>query len=259
MELARAFTKRNKNHPNLNLQSPARHTSIRKHNGAVDHSVISPPIELLSTTNVLALNAPDLQTSLRNLPFSSGSSSADESEMSLTFSASSRGTTPETSSIESSPSPIEPNHLTSYFESATKSSLSGLKAAVDADVPVVPLRAKSHTKKSHQASARKRSSSRNVPPPNIIHTEIAPARSSIDIFNGNSETEHPFGAELAQVNELAEELVAREVVIMDEEEQYLVENGLCKFTVDDYIDEIQGYFGAAGFGSPFSASNSIWI
>lgn len=77
------------------------------------------------------------------------------------------------------------------------------------------------------------------------------------MFSGSPEPDHPFGAELAQVNELAEEIVANETTILDDEEQYLVENGLCKFTVDDYLTEIQGYFGA--FGSPYSNFGAAWI
>lgn len=84
-----------------------------------------------------------------------------------------------------------------------------------------------------------------------------PARSSVDMFSGNPEPDHPFGAELAQVNELAEEISANEATVLDEEEQYLIDNGLCKFTVDDYLSEIQGYFGACG--SPYSPFNAAWI
>lgn len=54
---------------------------------------------------------------------------------------------------------------------------------------------------------------------------------------------HPFGAELAQVNELAEEFGSKNVRIYDEEEQFLIENGLQKFGAEDYMMEIQGLFG----------------
>ncbi|KAL8718215.1 MAG: hypothetical protein Q9225_004623 [Loekoesia sp. 1 TL-2023] len=253
MELARNFTRRNKR-PDPAILSPGRATSIRKHDGHVDHSVISAPIELLSTTNVLALNAPDLHTSFANSPFSSASSSADDSDVSLTFSASSRSTSPETSSVESSPSPVEPNHLTSYFESPGRP-LSDESNEIC--IPAIPSRAKSHTKITHQAAARRRSNSKTAQPPVAIHTPIMPARSSVDMFSGNPEPDHPFGAELAQVNELAEEISANEATAMDEEEQYLIDNGLCKFTVDDYLSEIQGYFGACD--SPYSPFNAAWI
>ncbi|KAL8734146.1 MAG: hypothetical protein Q9166_001631 [cf. Caloplaca sp. 2 TL-2023] len=258
MDLARNFTRRHKR-PEVTHLSPNRATSIRKLDGCIDHSVISPPIELLSTTNVLALNAPDLHTSLANTSFSSTSSSADESDVSLTFSTSSRSTSPETESVGSSLSPIEPNHLTSYFESPGRH-ISG--ASSEVSIPAVPSRAKSHTKQTHQAAARERSSSRTTLPPVTIHspiTPVMPARSSIDMFSGNPEADHPFGAELAQVHEFAEEISANEVTVLDEEEQYLIDNGLCKYGVNDYLDEIQGYYGVGAFGNPYSPFNASWI
>ncbi|KAL8993997.1 MAG: hypothetical protein Q9169_005928 [Polycauliona sp. 2 TL-2023] len=258
MELARSFTRRHKR-PEINHFSPNRTTSIRKLDGRIDHSIISPPIELLSTTNVLALNAPDLHTSLQNTAFSSASSSADDSDVSLTFSASSRSTSPETESVGTSPSPIEPNHLTSYFQSPGRP-FSGASSV--ACVPAVPSRAKSHTKQTHQASARERSNSRTTLPPVTIHSPVSPAtapRSSIDMFSTNPEADHPFGAELAQVNEMAEEIGANENTMADEEEQYLIDNGLCKFSVNDYLDEIQGYLGAGAFGNPYSPFSAAWI
>lgn len=255
MDLARNFTRRNKR-PDAALHAPTRATSIRKHDGHVNHSMISSPVELLSTTNVLALNAPDLHSSLGNSPFSSASSSADDSDVSQIFSALSRSTSPETSSMESAPSPVEPNHLTSYFE---KPGRPFSERPTEVCAPAIPLRAKSHTKKTHQAAARERSSSRTTPPPVAIHSPVVPARSSIDMFSSNPEADHPFGAELAQVDELAEEIVANEATMLDEEEQYLIDNGLCKFTANDYLDEIQGYFGAGAFGSPYSPFNAAWI
>ncbi|KAL8830006.1 MAG: hypothetical protein Q9170_005929 [Blastenia crenularia] len=253
MELARNFTRRHKR-PDVALLSPGRTTSIRKHDGHVDHSLISAPVELLSTTNVLALNAPDLYTSFANTHFSSASSSADDSDVSLTFSASSRSTSPETSSVESSPSPIEPNHLTSYFESPGRPFSSESSTVC---VPAIPSRAKSHSKVSHQAAARRRSNSKTTQPPVAIHSPVVPARSSIDMFSGSPEPDHPFGAELAQVNELAEEMASSDATIFDEDEQYLSDNGLCRFTVDDYLSEIQDYFGA--YASPYSPLNTAWI
>ncbi|KAL9604827.1 MAG: hypothetical protein Q9219_000275 [cf. Caloplaca sp. 3 TL-2023] len=253
MELARSFTRRNKRQE-ATVFGPGRATSIRKHDGHVDHSVISAPIELLSTTNVLALNAPDLHTSFANSPFSSASSSVDDSDVSLTFSASSRSTSPETSSVESSPSPVEPNHLTSYFESpGSPFSIESSKVSI----PAVPSRAKSHTKITHQAAARRRSNSKTTQPPVAIHSPVLPARSSIDMFSGNPEPDHPFGAELAQVHELAEEISANEATVLDQEEQYLIDNGLCKFSVDDYLSEIQDFFGV--HGSPYGPFSTAWI
>lgn len=55
--------------------------------------------------------------------------------------------------------------------------------------------------------------------------------------------EHPFGNELAQVSELAEEFgVQVKMQIMDAEEQDLLSRGLFKFRAEDYMNEIHGLF-----------------
>lgn len=78
------------------------------------------------------------------------------------------------------------------------------------------------------------------------------------MFSKKVDANHPFGAELEQVNELAEEIGARNVMILDEEEQFLMSQGLFKFGVEEYMDEIQGLFGGS-FGNPFSPLGSGWI
>ena len=78
------------------------------------------------------------------------------------------------------------------------------------------------------------------------------------MFLDKPDVGHPFGAELAQVNELAEEIGAQEVLILDEEEQYLASHGLCKFGAQDYLDEINGLFGGS-FANPFGPFNAGWI
>jgi len=201
-------------------------------------------LELVSTTNPLAYNAPNIY------------GSSDESDNSLTLSGSSRATTPESDA----PSPIEPNHLSAYFNSARTMSTRRSKDSIDNESPLIPKRMPSHTKKSHQAAARKRSESQTFQqPPNTIHN-ASPAtnRTSSDMFSSKPEANHPFGAELAQVNEVAEGFGARDVMIMDEEEQYLLTHGLCKFGAEDYIDEVQGLFGGI-YNNPFSPFSQVWI
>lgn len=215
-----------------------------KRTGAIKRSQISPPLELLSTTNVLAFNAPNIY----------GPNSADESDSSMTFSNSTRATTPDSCSIES-PGPIEPNHLSSYFQTANHSVSRAFKDLSNCDSPTVPQRALSHTKQSHQAAARKRSVEKTIMPPNSIH-DAALTRSSIDMFSSKPAADHPFGAELTKVNELADEIGARDL-IFDEEEQYLIEHGLCKFAAEDYLDEIEGLFGGS-YNNPFSLQ-AVWI
>jgi len=65
------------------------------------------------------------------------------------------------------------------------------------------------------------------------------------MFSANPEIveSHPFGNELAQVTELAEEYgVQGEMKVIDEEEQDLLSKGLFKFGADDYMNEIMGFF-----------------
>ena len=250
MSLARALTKRYK--ASIETSTPTRGLSIRNHAGVIDRKQISLPIELLSTTNALAYEAPDIHQSS-----SSSINSYSDSDSSPTFSSTStRDTTPDVSSTESSPTSPEPNHLSCYFQAPGRAdSFKGLNrqsnASSEADVPAIPSRAMSHTKKSHQAVARQRSMSRMTPPPNVFSGH-ASLRGSIEIFSTKPEANHPFGAELEQVNELAEDFAVHEVSIWDEEEQFLVENGLQKYGVEDYLMEIEPLFGGAFEDAPFS-------
>ncbi|KAL9125690.1 MAG: hypothetical protein Q9217_005149 [Psora testacea] len=208
-----------------------------KNHGSVKRSAISSPLELLSTTNVLAYTAPNIY------------GSSDESDNSMTFSGSSRATTPESDA----PSPIEPNHLSTYFNSARSVSTRRSKDSIGNDSPLIPKRMPSHTMKSHQAAARKRTESQTYQqPPNTIHNPAEPlSPMNSTMFSSKPDASHPFGAELAQVNEVAEGFGARDVIVMDEEERFLMENGLCKFGAQDYVGEIQGLFGGH-HNNPFS-------
>jgi len=53
-------------------------------------------------------------------------------------------------------------------------------------------------------------------------------------------SQHPFGLELAQVTEIAEEFgVSSKLEIIDEEEQELASRGLCKISADVYLNDIK--------------------
>jgi hypothetical protein len=69
------------------------------------------------------------------------------------------------------------------------------------------------------------------------------------MFTGKLDTvdHHPFGNELAQVSELAEEygISKEKLAAIDEEEQELVARGLFKFCAEDYMYEIRGLFTTA--------------
>lgn len=231
--LTRAFTKRNKR-PEVSAPMPYRENQTKFSAGTIKRGKISGPMELLSTTNMLAYNAP-------NLP-SAGSSSTsslqspDDSELSFAHqSFGSPVTTPDDS-------PVDANPLSAYFpkRSATVTShpRSSTSTASSTEAPLVPKRALSHTKRSHQELARHRSLSRLSPPP-LSSTRSNPQMRPAQDYKPEP---HPFGKELEQVNEVAEEFGGPR--IFDEEEMLLYNKGLKKFTVDDYLVEIQDLYGS---------------
>jgi hypothetical protein len=92
------------------------------------------------------------------------------------------------------------------------------------------------------------------PPPSTL-TKPA-VRDSVDIFS-SADYNHPFGRELAQVNEIAEEFGAT-ARLLDEEEQEIMSKGLCKFGVEDYLDEIAGLYGGI-FEDQLGTMAKPWI
>lgn len=267
--LGRAFTTKRAPKP-ADISTPLPKRSLTtKHSMGTIRNKISGPLELISTTNMLSYNAPDIYpTKSKNSTRSSADSAAhsgDESERSA--GTSTPLTSPDTSSMESSPTSLEPNHLSCYFGGPSRQSSSS------AEAPIIPQRALSHTKRTAEALAHQRSNSRvssstkssstssRVSSPKNSMTQ---ARSSLNMFAANVETmdHHPFGKELAQVTEIAEEygLMTEKVAIVDPDEQELRSQGFFKFSAEDYISEIQPYFEAA-FGSPRPkpAMASMWI
>jgi len=243
MSLSRAFTtRRAKASADGTPDMPKRSITVKS--GGIRHK-ISAPIELISTTNMLSYNAPDIFPSSSS---SSSSHSGDESDRSpSTFSA--PLSSPDTSSIESSsPTSPEPNHLSCYFGAPSRQSAS------DSEAPVVPKRAVSHTKSASLQRSASRMSSRKP--------STSTARSSINMFTANPDTseQHPFGNELAQVSELAEEygISKEKLAVVDEEEQELVSRGLFKYRAEDYMSEIHGLFMSA-FGDARPTMSSMWI
>ena len=73
-----------------------------------------------------------------------------------------------------------------------------------------------------------------------------------------SQSHHPFGPELAQVTEIAEEYGVKERLNeVDSEEKEMLSRGLYKFTASDYLSEIQGLHGM--FNSIRPAATAVWI
>ena len=203
-----------------------------KRKSSVSKLQISAPVELISTTNMISYTAP----TLLNSPLSSTSPSTNGRFFPLTASPVS---SPPTSDIESpspptSPTAVRHNHLSTYF----------LPAPVPPPMsPARSLSTRSTISNYVQRSASTSSTSPKQrrsqgPPPRVAHRGIGPS---------------PFGAELAQVSEVAE--VYRG--IGDPEEDFMYEHGLQKFCADDYLREI-GPFGGA-FNDEFPTLNPGWI
>jgi hypothetical protein len=79
-------------------------------------------------------------------------------------------------------------------------------------------------------------------------------------MNVETMEQHPFGKELAQVSELAEEygIASEKMEVIDEEEQELLSRGLFKFRAEDYMSEIHGLFLNA-FGETRPSMATMWI
>ncbi|KAF4594650.1 hypothetical protein GQ602_000263 [Ophiocordyceps camponoti-floridani] len=271
MALSRAFTTRR-----LRLSSSAADGGKQsRHSSSVASSSlrhkISAPIELLSTTNMLSYNAPDI------FPRSSPVDSINEDSNT----ESTPPTSPEVNG-KRSPSP-QPNHLTLYFKNPAKS----MELVEGEKPPQIPKRSPSHTKKnSFDAIARSRSVSR-LSRDSDVSLSIKAAQSfsrspststrasSVSHISASKQATapqpvaaasppsdcHPFGQELAKVKELAEEYNAdHRLPVIDEEQQYLEARGLVKLSADDYLGAIQSLASAFFLeGKHAAAGTPVWI
>jgi len=164
--------------------------------------------------------------------------------------------------VDSSPISPAPNHLSGYFASANKdlrrSASSGnlQRASQTSDaVPAIPERAISHSKRAHERLAQKRSLQN-------IHSNRSSReqRTSLDIFRGTiTEEGHPFGKELEQLSEVAEEFGG---AVRDAETesdlQAMSEKGLARFCAADYLQVIKPLF-TNRFESRHLATPLAWI
>jgi len=259
--ITRAFTKRHKR-PEVSAPMPYRgeehvKTHARFNSGSIKRGNISGPVQLISTTNMLAYNAPDLNKQL-NSPHSSSASSLrsrDDSEAAVSpHSYASSITTPDGSTHDASPIDVPSSYFPKRSATVNSQPRTSAMSASSMDAPMVPKRALSHTKRSHQDLARKRSQSRMWPPPLNSPRSTPTIRASQEIFKPEV---HPFSKELEQVNEVAEEFGSPHV--LDEEEMILSRKGLYKFTVDDYLIEIEELYGSIFDDKLGSASSNPWL
>ncbi|CAJ2501447.1 Uu.00g043000.m01.CDS01 [Anthostomella pinea] len=300
MSLARALTTRRAKQPPTDMRSiPQRSNTSAKgsakglaRSSSIRH-MISGPMELTHTTNVLAYNAPDLFPHAEYSPTSSTKSDND-SLGSPRSSDSSPPTSPDMPSANDRSVSPEPNHLSCYFMAPGQQS-----PPRPNDAPSVPRRAPSHTKKasldnmanryarlSNQSSqtvstkasySLSRSSSTSTTATSVSSGSRSQKLSMASSPSGPSATsplasrpsfrrpaeqlemQHPFGHELAQVSELAEELgVKDKFQAIDEEEQQLLAKGLYQFRAEDYLTEIKGLLSTFLTPEPVELQ-AVWI
>ncbi|KAH0539120.1 hypothetical protein FGG08_004358 [Glutinoglossum americanum] len=246
MDIARAFTgRRNKyvdSTPTPALPPRASVSTKRTSNTPISRRKISAPIALISTTNMLSYNAPNIRSS-------SSLSSASDSDHSPSHSASA------SVSLDSPPrSPVGPNHLSIYFPPSGR--LDSTTTHQPEDVPPVPQRALSHTRQSHMLAHRR--SQKRASPPNLVSSVAAGPGLKRSVSSSSSagadQLAHPFGKELEQVNELVEEFNLES----SKEDLLMQERGLRKFLAEDYMMEIESLFGGV-FEDQLPILGAGWI
>ncbi|KAG0157131.1 hypothetical protein PDIDSM_4315 [Penicillium digitatum] len=213
---------------------------VRLNSASIKRSNISGPVQLLSTTNMIAYNAPDINATSGSSSASSLGSRDDSDAPFSPQSYASSMSSPDVSPSESSP--IDANPLMSYFPKRTATVTSHPRSSTcssTTDAPLVPKRALSHTKRSHQELVHKRSISRMSPPPLNTARSTPTIRASEDLFQAEP---HPFSKELEQVNEVVEEFAGLNMI--DDEERILYAKGLQKFTVEEYLVEVEELYGS---------------
>ncbi|KAI5809460.1 hypothetical protein BZA77DRAFT_255155 [Pyronema omphalodes] len=187
---------------------------------SVSKSAISGPVELTSTTNPIAYTAPSLRNSLSHASISSSSSSsAGSSPISPGTGSLSPISGDESDLAENIP--LHRNHLSSYF---TPSDIAAKSSSIGGAV------ARTRNSSNPPPSASRSSGYSFNPvqqPPKDIHSLHSRTYST---------QHHPFGAELAQVQEMAEEIAGMKTG--DAEEQFMISRGLMRFNARDYEREI---------------------
>jgi len=142
--------------------------------------------------------------------------------------------------------------LSCYFKPAVDTQSKSLSqsppssARPSLDTPSLPQRVPSHSKKAHENIHRKRSIQRMMSPPATSRDFNRDTRSSTEIFSPTKASfieapkESPFGRELAQLDEVAEELghVVRDAEA-DADISVMKSRGLAYFAASDYMSDIQ--------------------
>lgn len=246
MSLVRAFTTRGKKNETAHVPLPMGRAASHRNGKPVVRAQISSPVALVSTTNMLSYSAPDINgLSRRDFSASTTSSTSGEDSDASANSIHSNDTHTDMSSIDESPTCPSPNHLSSYFKPAVDTSANSpnhspsLSASASFEGPTLPKRAPSHSKHAHETVSRKRSVQRLQSPPSS-------ARASSEFGSSLSASveaprENPFGKELEQLDEIAEEFgqTVRSAE-QDADAAYMRSRNLGAFAASDYLNEIHG-------------------
>lgn len=273
MSIARALTTSRVR--NTTYDEPAMPNRLLKPSKSVANFKISAPV-LLSTTNVQTINADDVATAQKMRKVSSVSSASSrnsDKDSDTSSSPRSRSTSvTDNSSVGSSPSSPRPGESDSLSSSPSprraKSSFDLKSRSPPREPPPsVPARAPMHSKLAHEQLAKKRSLqnlSSRLPPPARSIPPVPPItreqRASADMFRSTvADAHHPFGKELEQLDEIAEEFggVVRDAA-RDADARIMRQKGLGKFCAEDYMSDLTGLF-AYYFPAPLAAKPVGWI
>ncbi|KAG5932072.1 hypothetical protein E4U59_007756 [Claviceps monticola] len=277
MSLSRAFTTR-RLRGNSDVSDVAKMPQRSHTFKNVPHDLrnkISAPIQLIHTTNMLSYNAPDIPRTVHSKPATRNKSVSDADSHSTSYST--PPTSPEVGAASEAP---EPNHLSCYFKTSgspnpaappvdsrppviparspshtKKNSFDAIarqrqrslsRASRDSDQSSSIRGGQTFSRSPSTTSTRASSASHTSSsfPQKVAGTPLPPPLSLPSNSFAHSqakEPSHPFGLELAQVTELAEEYTANNtrLNVIDEEEQFLYSRGLRKFSADDYQSAIQ--------------------
>ncbi|KAI1498860.1 hypothetical protein F5X99DRAFT_411686 [Biscogniauxia marginata] len=294
MSLARALTTRRAKQSSVDMSGfPHRSNTTAKGSGSI-RTKISSPMELTHTTNMLAYNAPDLYPQPGSSPASSAKSD-DESSDSPSTTASSPPTSPDMPPTEERTSSPGPNHLSCYFTvpsqkpapnaseapsipkrapshtkkasfenfanrfSPRNSNQSSMTASTKSSLALSRSSSTSTTATTISTGSYSHKPLTPTTPSTPSVTSPPPTRPSFRRPTEYPDSQHPFGKELAQVSELAEELGIKEKLHVDEEEQQLIAKGLCRFQPEDYLAEISGLMSTFFRPERPAAPQAIWI
>ncbi|KAI5798872.1 hypothetical protein EDC01DRAFT_21448 [Geopyxis carbonaria] len=217
MAIGRALTRKGSKH-GFTLSSDSKRNSA-----SVPKTQISAPVALISTTNMISYTSPSLRTSQSYGSMSSSTSSTSGSPTSSKFPSSISSAEDLDQNPHDSLKPS--NHLSSYFTTSPVAPPIRPFRSNSVKTPKVTPTATYQRVPSMPPAPISRSNSRKaqVMPPKALHSA------------GRASVQHPFGAELAQVAEMTEEMG---VDVRDAEEEFMISHGLQKFQASDYEQEI---------------------